>query len=126
MPRVLEKAGLLERFYTDIAGNVGLGKWLVRCGPWLGRGRLAARLKARHLPEQLKSKTSTFSTACLWRVWFRSFCAQDSPGQFRQQLRLSRALGWGGGQPGIRPGDPPVFHAGGVWPGGPRGQKPGT
>ena len=103
VPRVLEKAGLLERFYTDIAGNVGLGKWLVKYGPWLGWGRLAARLKGRHLPEQLKSKTATFSTAGLWRVWFRSFCAQDSRGQFRQQLRLSRALGWAAVSQGFGP-----------------------
>ena len=32
MPTILELAGLLERFYTDICADVGLGRWLLLSG----------------------------------------------------------------------------------------------
>lgn len=93
VPFILERAGLLEHFYTDFAGNVGLGKWLVKCGPLLGRRAAARRLAARRVPDSIKSKTVTFGGQHFWHACAQRLCAADSKNRFREQLRRSRALG---------------------------------
>jgi glycosyltransferase involved in cell wall biosynthesis len=93
VPLLLEKAGVLERFYTDLAGNVGLGKWFVKFGPLLGYRKLAAKLRARRVPDSIKDRTVTFGGLTLWFECNRAFRAPDPAAQFRTQLHWSRALG---------------------------------
>ncbi len=61
MPAILESAGMLERFYTDIAGNVGAGRALA-CGSFLPLiGKKLSRLANRRIPFNIRNKTGTFA-----------------------------------------------------------------
>lgn len=93
VPAILEKAGLLERFYTDLTADVGLGKWLVKCGPLMGFRRAARRLAGRRVPQSIRSKTTAFGRPALWFACNRALCERDPAARFREQLRWSRALG---------------------------------
>jgi len=93
VPLVLEQAGMLERFYTDLAGNVGLGTWLVKCGPLLGCRKAAAKLAGRRVPEVIRRKTVSLFAG---KLWLRSIPRKDDSDrltQFDTQLRRSRAFG---------------------------------
>ena len=61
VPAILDEAGLLERFYTDLCGDLGWGRQLARarCVPGL-RPRLS-RLAGRRLPACLRGRTRTFA-----------------------------------------------------------------
>lgn len=101
VPVILEQAGVLERFYTDLAGNVGWGKWLVRLGPLLGLKSAAARLAGRRVPESIKAKTVTLDGPTFWFACNRRLCPADAAARFREQLRWSRSLGWAIGRRGF-------------------------
>jgi glycosyltransferase involved in cell wall biosynthesis len=93
VPLVLEEAGLLERFYTDFAGNVGQGEWLVRIGRLLGLEAAANRLQHRRVPEAIKGKTISVGRP-MW--WLANHCAargMNAAGRFRQHLRWNEVLG---------------------------------
>ena len=94
VPAILEKAGMLERFYTDITADIGFGRWLVKCGPLMGFRRAAARLAARRVPDCIRPRTTTFARPCFWFACNRALCPPDAEDRFRQQLRWSRALGF--------------------------------
>ena len=93
VPLLLEQAGLLDRFYTDLAANVGLGRWLVKCGPLMGLGRAARRLAGRRVPEAIRQKTSAFANPTFWFACNCALCGTDPGARFREQLRWNRALG---------------------------------
>jgi len=93
VPAILEQAGLLEHFYTDLTADVGLGRWLVKCGPLMGFGRAASRLARRRLPECIRGKTTTFAWPSLWFGCNRALCERDPAEKFREQLRWDRTLG---------------------------------
>jgi glycosyltransferase involved in cell wall biosynthesis len=93
VPAILEKAGMLERFYTDMTADVGFGRWLMKCGPLMGFRRAAARLAARRVPASILPRTSTFARPCFWFACNRALCSPNPEDRFRQQLRWSRALG---------------------------------
>jgi glycosyltransferase involved in cell wall biosynthesis len=57
VPAILESAGMLSRFYTDICGNSGLGQLLAMGAP-LSSG--LAKLAARRVPSQVNRLTRTF------------------------------------------------------------------
>ena len=60
VPSILEKAGLLETFYTDLCGNVGLlGTLLGTLPQFVIQGQLK-NLYGRQLPQNLIHKTVTF------------------------------------------------------------------
>lgn len=59
VPTLLEQAGLLERFYTDLCGNAGIGRLLSTLPTPLQRGALK-RLARREVPENIRAKTITF------------------------------------------------------------------
>jgi glycosyltransferase involved in cell wall biosynthesis len=90
---ILEKAGMLERFYTDLAGNMGVGKWLVKCGPLLGYRRAAARLAGRRIPEPIQGKTVTLGGLSVWQSCVRSLRYVDQSAWYRAQLCSSHAMG---------------------------------
>jgi len=60
VPVILERAGLLERFYTDVCANAGLGKLVCPTGQLIGNPQAIQRLRSRRLPSELVSKTRTF------------------------------------------------------------------
>lgn len=65
VPHILEKAGLLEAFYTDLCANAGLGATLDRiCPKSLRRGTLNQLLN-RRVPPNLKEKVFTCDCAAL-------------------------------------------------------------
>jgi glycosyltransferase involved in cell wall biosynthesis len=93
VPAILENAGLLERFYTDITGNLGLGK-LISMAAVLPFPRSAARrLAARRLPPAIRAKTTTFPGLTLVHAVRQLAKRHDRATGFRESLRFSRALG---------------------------------
>lgn len=93
MPAILESAGMLEHFYTDMTANTGLGKWLVRCRPRLGFEGPLGRLGGRRVPEWILGKTTSLAWPTLWAACNRALCPPDPAAKFREQLRWSRHLG---------------------------------
>ena len=93
VPAILEQAGLLERFYTDLTAEVGPGRWLVKCGPLMGLRKAARRLAGRRVPQSIRAKTVTFGWPTLWLAWNRMLYERKPATRFRQQLRWNRALG---------------------------------
>ena len=93
VPVILKKAGLLERFYTDAAANVGLGRWIVKWGRLLGWSQTAARLAARRIPEIIQSKTVSLLPGRLLRQGSPTICRAGPAARFRAQLQFSRVFG---------------------------------
>ncbi len=60
IPAAFAGTDMLERFYTDACGNVGIGGVLARTAARLGRKGAAARLLGRTVPDGVKSRTRTF------------------------------------------------------------------
>lgn len=93
VPAILEQAGLLERFYTDLCADVGLGRWLVRAGSLpLVNGRFA-KLASRHLPAGLPAKTTSFGWPALAQGLLAATAGRDPQERFRAALRGADALG---------------------------------
>lgn len=86
VPAILEQHGLLERFYTDLAGNAGLGRILSALPFVNSRVR---RLVGRQLPETIRARTVTFTPFCPSRPMRKSSPAKN----FRTSLRWSNELG---------------------------------
>jgi glycosyltransferase involved in cell wall biosynthesis len=93
VPLVLEQAGLLERCYTDFAGNVGKGEWLVRIGRLLGFKAAAERLQHRRVPEGIRGKTIAMGQPIPWLANKCVARAMNGAGRFRQHLRWNEVLG---------------------------------
>ncbi|MEI9962766.1 MAG: glycosyltransferase family 4 protein [Limisphaerales bacterium] len=93
VPAIFEKAGMLERFYTDICADTGLGKYLAagKCLPGIG-GKLQ-RLGARRLPPEIRRKTRTFTAPMLRHGMRLAFGSKDGAGRFREHLRRDCDLG---------------------------------
>src|SRR5438477_2437854 len=90
VPVILEKAGMLERFYTDMTGNTGLGAFLTSLPLVNGRVR---RLAGRKLPENIRTKTVSFTLPDIARALRRATKRGDAAEAFRDALRCSTALG---------------------------------
>jgi glycosyltransferase involved in cell wall biosynthesis len=93
VPLVLQQAGLLERFYTDFAGNVGCGEWLVRVARLLGLRTAADRLQQRRVPPAVVSKTQAIGRPALWLACNGLSSRGNAASRFHRQLRWSSALG---------------------------------
>ncbi|HZR18251.1 MAG TPA: hypothetical protein VFE51_13245, partial [Verrucomicrobiae bacterium] len=93
VPMILQQAGMLERFYTDLAGNVGRGRWLAKIGCLLGCRAAAERLAGRRVPDSLREKTVCFGGIKTWLEASRLFGRRNPANAFRRQLRVSQALG---------------------------------
>lgn len=85
VPAILAEAGLLERFYTDIAGNVGYGAWLAALASVPGAPGRLRRLRGRQVPEAARARTRSFAGPFLRRVW-RSAGVSDAADLFRAHL----------------------------------------
>src|SRR5262249_35752622 len=93
VPSILEKAGMLERFYTDITGNIGLGAVVSAAAVLPLVGKSARRLSARHLPFNLRAKTETLPGITLVHVLREAMVARDPAAECREGVRFSNALG---------------------------------
>lgn len=92
MAEILQNAGMLECFYTDVAGNIGPGKWLAKCGPLLGFKSLAKKLRSRQIPECVLAKTVTLASPFF--SWRRFRCCKNDPENlYRQHLGAIRRFG---------------------------------
>ncbi len=91
MPIVIEQAGMLEAFYTDMCAGRGLG----RLAAALSRVIPADTVKVvadRRLPDAVLAKTRTFDAAALEHAVREKF-ARSAEGAFREALRYSAAFG---------------------------------
>jgi glycosyltransferase involved in cell wall biosynthesis len=93
VPVILRRAGLLERFYTDVCANAGLGKLVCATGRLIGNPPAIQRLGSRRLPPELVSKTRTF-----WQpnisYFLRSLTAgADAAELYRANLQWQCRLG---------------------------------
>lgn len=59
VPAILENAGMLEAFYTDLCADAGFGKWLDCYCPHSLRNSTLKRFLNRRVPENLKDKVRT-------------------------------------------------------------------
>lgn len=92
VPAILDHAGLLERFYTDICGDVGCGRQMARAQCIPGLGSRLSRLAGRRLPAAIRGRTRTFG----WPVCHHALRAgrpRSDAAAFREHLRYSDALG---------------------------------
>lgn len=96
IPSFFAKAGYLERFYTDICGDVGLGKVLARGEILPIIGRRLGRLAGRRLPAEIQELTSTFAFSNLRRSFLDTLFRPVGEKQFRsaslQSIELGRAM----------------------------------
>jgi Glycosyl transferases group 1 len=93
VPAILEKAGMLERFYTDITGDIGLGAVVSAAAILPLVGKSARRLGARHLPFNIRAKTTTFPGISLVHALRGAMMAGDPAAACREDVRFSNALG---------------------------------
>jgi len=93
VPAILEKAGMLERFYTDITGDMGLGAVVSAAAILPLVGKSARRLGARHLPFNVRAKTKTFPAISLVHALREAIMARDPAAACREDVCFSNALG---------------------------------
>ena len=93
VPAILEKAGMLDRFYTDITGDIGLGAVFSAAAVLPLVGKSARRLAARRLPFNIRAKTTTFPGITLPHVFRRVIISRDPAAECREGVRFSDALG---------------------------------
>jgi glycosyltransferase involved in cell wall biosynthesis len=93
VPAILEKAGMLKRFYTDITGDLGVGKLLSAAASLPLIGKPARRLAGRRLPKNIRAKTQTFPGISLTHGFRRAFIKHNPAAIVRESIRFSNALG---------------------------------
>ncbi len=93
VPKILNRAGLLERFYTDIAGNMGVGKLLSLLSGFPGIPSSVAKLASRKIPEEIVSRSGTFAGPFLWKLIGDSLNSRDPAQRYRNSVAYSQALG---------------------------------
>jgi glycosyltransferase involved in cell wall biosynthesis len=93
VPAILENAGMLERFYTDITGDVGVGRFFSSAAFLPLIGKSVRRLAGRRLPSNIRRKTTTFPGISLAHALRRAMTARDSATACREAIRFSNALG---------------------------------
>lgn len=81
-PSVLERAGMLEAFYTDMCADIGLGGAIAKFCPKSWQRGLVKNLAGRQLPENLSHshKVHSFAMPNL-RYYWRRWKTRDNPEQ---------------------------------------------
>jgi glycosyltransferase involved in cell wall biosynthesis len=90
VPRILHEAGMLERFYTDIAGNVGLGRFATSLP--IASLRLAG-LARRLVPKEIIGKTTTFEGTYAVNAIRDAVQDHSHESSFRQSIKNSERWG---------------------------------
>jgi glycosyltransferase involved in cell wall biosynthesis len=93
IPAALDDAGMLERFYTDMTGDVGLGKVLAAAASLALPSKRARRLTERRLPSSICAKTVTFPGLALIHALRCVMLKHKPAAMFRETLRFSNSLG---------------------------------
>lgn len=93
VPAILERAGLLECFYTDLTGNLGLGKLLSKGSSLPVVGASLSRLASRRIPQELLAKTVSFGWPRVREIFEDSFGSENSSVRFGRQIRFSERWG---------------------------------
>jgi glycosyltransferase involved in cell wall biosynthesis len=93
VPAILERAGMLERFYTDITGDVDLGAFFSSAAVLPFPGNPARRLAGRRLPSNIHAKTTTFPSLSLAHALRQITIGRNHAASFRESLSFSTALG---------------------------------
>jgi glycosyltransferase involved in cell wall biosynthesis len=93
VPAVLDRAGLLERLYTDICGDIGWGRQIARARSVPGLRSGLSRLAGRRLPVAIRGRTRTFVWPTCHHAWRAIQTQRDPAAAFREHLRFSDALG---------------------------------
>jgi glycosyltransferase involved in cell wall biosynthesis len=93
VPRILEKAGMLEFFYTDLVGNAGFGKILSRGKSLPIVGNRLQLLASRQVPAKILPLTHTFSLPDLRWLARRTISTPDRSEEFRLSCLKSLDLG---------------------------------
>ena len=81
---------MLERFYTDICGNVGLGQFLALAGPL---SPSLGRLERRRVPAVVIPVTRTFPLQTALHVLRNRFARPEPVSRFRANIQWQNAVG---------------------------------
>ncbi len=93
VPRLLAGAGMLERFHTDFAGNLGGGRYLAALHRVPGLRSLAARVAGRRIPPEILALTNTHDGGAL-RHFLRDALGRNDPeSRFRRAVDEGRRFG---------------------------------
>lgn len=92
VPAILEETEMLERFYTDITGDVAFGGLFSAAAGLPFLGKRLQRLASRRLPKELRTQTTSFPRLSLIHALRRAI-ARDPAALFRESVRFSDALG---------------------------------
>lgn len=87
VPLILERAGMLESFHTDVCGNAGWGAWLVKVASVFGIGGRLDLLARRKVPEEVVSKSHTYAVPSLRWAWRRWLQRLDEEAELRLHMR---------------------------------------
>jgi glycosyltransferase involved in cell wall biosynthesis len=90
VPAILAAAGMLDRFYTDICGNVGLGRILSWGGAFSPK---LARLAGRQVPTQVASHTRTFPLRTALHLCCNQLAPRDCTARYRSNVLWQVAVG---------------------------------
>jgi glycosyltransferase involved in cell wall biosynthesis len=93
VPAILERAGLLDRFYTDICGDVGIGRAATRLSGLPFVGAPFGRLAGRKLPGSIRDKTYAFGASVMRHALRSTVVGPDPASIFRERLRFGDDLG---------------------------------
>lgn len=95
VPSILDKAGMLEAFYTDVCANAGLGAMLNQLWPQsLKRGVLNRTLN-RRLPSNFKGKIHTFEWSTLRYLARKKLAGDDLIKQHQALTNFNKDFGQG-------------------------------
>ncbi len=93
VPLILQRAGLLERFYTGVCASVGLGKFVCIAGRLIGNPPAIQRLRSRRLAPELVSNTRTFWGPNVWYFLRMLTAGTDAAQLYRTNLQWQCRLG---------------------------------
>jgi glycosyltransferase involved in cell wall biosynthesis len=93
VPLILHQAGMLERLFTDLTGNVGLGRWLSLGHRLPVVGPALRRLAGRKLPEELIPLTCTLDADTLQDMLHTALDPADPDQRFIRAIQ--RSTRWG-------------------------------
>jgi glycosyltransferase involved in cell wall biosynthesis len=93
VPSILEKGGMLETFYTDLCGNLGMLGYLLNLVPKLLLKRQLKNLYGRQLPKNLLGKTVTFPCLTLRYEFHKKLLNSDTAVQMNAWSNFAERMG---------------------------------